>query len=349
VRSGRPGRDGARGTARATATFGAIVPTPTPTSVPASVVGPWCQVAAPRSLRATLGVFRHGHHDPTTSLGPGRFVRATLTPDGPGTLALCWSADPATIGDEALDASAWGPGADWLLARVDRLTGSSDHPVALRGSTTRADAVVADALRATRTFRYGASGTLYHELLPTIVEQRITAREALRQWAHLCLELGRPAPGPAGIVGAMRLPPEPETLARRPTWWFHPLGIEAKRARALVEVARHPRKLFEWADASSDEVANRLRRIPGVGPWTIGSVLGPALGDADAVAVGDYHFPHAITWALAGEVRGDDDRMLALLEPYRGHRGRVLRAVVRTVGTAPRLGPRRRILPMARW
>jgi 3-methyladenine DNA glycosylase/8-oxoguanine DNA glycosylase len=131
--------------------------------------------------------------------------------------------------------------------------------------------------------------------------------------------------------------------------WFHPLGIEQKRARPLVEVARHPAKLFEWADAPSDAVTRKLGLIPGIGPWTIGSVLGPALGDADAVATGDYHFPHAIAWALAGEARGDDARMLELLEPYRGQRGRVLAAVIRTFGGAPKFGPRQRILPMSQW
>ena len=77
-------------------------------------------------------------------------------------------------------------------------------------------------------------------------------------------------------------------------------------------------------------------------------MLGPALGDPDAVPVGDYHFPHAIAWALAGEARADDDRMLELLEPYRGQRGRVLAAVLGTAGGAPAFGPRRRVVPIAR-
>ncbi|MEZ5297750.1 MAG: hypothetical protein R2697_16170 [Ilumatobacteraceae bacterium] len=50
-----------------------------------------------------------------------------------------------------------------------------------------------------------------------------------------------------------------------------------------------------------------------------------ALGDVDAVIVGDYHFPNTVAWALAGEARGDDDRMLALLEPYSRQQGRVLK------------------------
>jgi 3-methyladenine DNA glycosylase/8-oxoguanine DNA glycosylase len=48
-----------------------------------------------------------------------------------------------------------------------------------------------------------------------------------------------------------------------------------------------------------------------------------ALGDPDAVSVGDYHLPHLVCWALAGERRGTDERMLELLEPYRGQRARV--------------------------
>jgi 3-methyladenine DNA glycosylase/8-oxoguanine DNA glycosylase len=48
-----------------------------------------------------------------------------------------------------------------------------------------------------------------------------------------------------------------------------------------------------------------------------------ALGDPDAVSVGDYHLPSLVCWALADEPRGTDERMLELLEPYRGQRARV--------------------------
>ena len=67
------------------------------------------------------------------------------------------------------------------------------------------------------------------------------------------------------------------------------------------------------------------------------------LGDADAVSVGDYHLPHTVSWALAGEARGSDERMLELLEPYRGHRGRVIRLLEAAGIAAPRRGPRLRL------
>lgn len=306
---------------------------------------PWTPIASARSLSRTLAAYRNGFADPTTRLEPGRFVRASLTPDGPGTLLLRWALDPAPPAGAGLVAEAWGPGAGWLLARVDDLTGAHDRAVAF----TTPHPTVERSLRLSRHTRIGASRGLYHQLLATILAQRITAREALRQWERLCRALGTPAPGPAPVIRGLLLPPEPGELHRRPAWWFHPLGIETKRARALTEVARHADKLWGWADAGAEAAAAKLALLPGVGPWTIGSVLGPCLGDPDAVPVGDYHFPNTVAWALAREPRADDARMLELLAPYAGQRGRVLRALVTTAGAAPSFGPRQRILPMSRW
>ena len=53
------------------------------------------------------------------------------------------------------------------------------------------------------------------------------------------------------------------------------------------------------------------------------------MGDPDAVAVGDYHLKNVVGYALAGEARATDERMLELLTPYAGQRGRVIRALLR--------------------
>ncbi len=226
-------------------------------------------------LRATLAWFRHGAGDPTTWLdvggrGPGavgRFVRATWTPDGPATLMIRWAPDTS------LSAESWGPGGDWLLARVPAMIGDLDagapelevdrHPV------------VAATASADRQVRLGASSTLYHELLPTIIEQRITSGEAKHQWSRLCHETSEAAPGP---FARLLLPPDPELLRRRPSWWFHPLGIERKRAQPLIEVARHASKMWAWADLEPVDAARMLRLIPGIGVWTVGCVLGTGAG-----------------------------------------------------------------------
>jgi 3-methyladenine DNA glycosylase/8-oxoguanine DNA glycosylase len=84
----------------------------------------------------------------------------------------------------------------------------------------------------------------------------------------------------------------------------------------------------------------RLESIGGIGPWTAAEIGRVAFGDPDAISVGDFHVPRLVCWALAGEPRGDDARMLQLLAPYEGQRGRVQRLLEASGIRAPRHGPR---------
>jgi endonuclease III len=291
------------------------------------------------AIAACLSAYRFGAGDPTTRLATrlatGEFWRASFTPDGPASLRITWDS-------QGLDAEAWGPGRAWMLAQSAAMTGAFDpgfefadaHPTVLRAQRNHPDV------------RFGASHMLFHELVPTILGQRVTAGEAIRQWHTLCRRLGKPAPGP---MPGLLLPPSPAALIGRPAWWFHPLGIEAKRAQALRAVAKHAEKLWAWAELPIADAEAKLALLPGVGPWTIGSVMSSAMGDPDAVAVGDFHLKNLVSYALAGEPRATDLRMLELLAPYAGQRGRVVRLLQLDGHSSPAFGPRQRILPIARW
>lgn len=305
------------------------------------------RAASPADAGSALSACRHGHLDPTTRLrsagrgasSRGEFVRAALTPDGPATVHVAWHR-----GDVVDVIGAWGPGAERLVERVPQLAGSDD-PGAV-DLEHAAHPVVAAAATAFRHTRIGRTCDPYADLLPTILGQRVTGGEAVRQWAALCRLLGEPAPGP---FHGLLLPPAPRVMAATPSWRLHRLGIERKRAAALVEVARHAPGLRRWSSLGPVEAAGRLALLRGVGVWTIGNVLRTSWGDPDAVAVGDYHHKNTVSWALAGEPRGTDDRMLELLEPYCGQRGRVVRLLGLHSGHAPAFGPRQRILPMRNW
>jgi 3-methyladenine DNA glycosylase/8-oxoguanine DNA glycosylase len=65
-----------------------------------------------------------------------------------------------------------------------------------------------------------------------------------------------------------------------------------------------------------------------------------ALGDPDAVSVGDAHLSHVVGFALAGRPRGTDEEMLELLAPWAGHRARVVRLLEGAGIGPPRYGPR---------
>jgi 3-methyladenine DNA glycosylase/8-oxoguanine DNA glycosylase len=286
------------------------------------------------NLRHTLGPLQHGGGDPTTRIGRLEAWWATRTDEGPGTLHLWWEG-------EHLRSEAFGPGSGSLLARVPALVGADDDRPVISGPHEAVVRAIAEA----PGLRIGRSGSLLHALVPTILAQRVTSGEATRAWRQLCHRLSEAAPGPPGLL----LPPDPEALAALPSWWFHPFGVERRRAEAIIRCARRAPSLERLTALAPHEAARRLATIPGIGAWTVGSVAGPVLGDPDAVPVGDFHLPHTVSWALAGERRGSDERMLELLAPYAGQRGRVVRALVLAGWQAPRLGPRQRIMPIARW
>ena len=90
---------------------------------------------------------------------------------------------------------------------------------------------------------------------------------------------------------------------------------------------------------TQDRIA-RLCSLPGIGPWTAAEAIRLALGDPDAVSVGDYHLPTLVCAALAGERGGTDERMLELLEPYAGQRARVVLLIEHAGSRAERHAPR---------
>lgn len=165
-----------------------------------------------------------------------------------------------------------------------------------------------------------------------ILQQRVTWREATRGFRAIAMAHGERDGGAVAFPGA-------EKLAGLPSWELARLGIDGRRARTLALLARaQVRRPFLSLTTPRDELARRLAAIPGIGPWTTAMILGAAAGDPDAVPVGDLHLPHLVSWALAGEPRGSDVRMLELLAPYAGHRFRVLRLLLAASLTPPRVG-----------
>lgn len=281
----------------------------------------------PLDVRNTFSLHRHGPRDPSIRIEPHGLWRATRTPEGPATLRL-----DVTGCDVA--ATAWGPGAGWLIDRASLFVGLDD-----RSTLEPRHPAVADLQRRLPGLRIGASHAVVEALVPAIIEQKVTSYEAHESYRHMMFSLSEPAPGPQRL----RLPPDPKVLAEQPYWVFHRFGIERKRADVIRAVCSRAARLEECIDLPAETTEARLRSFKGVGPWTVAEVTARALGDRDAVSVGDYHLPHLVAWVLAGELRADDARMLELLEPYRGERGRVIRLIECGAGRRPRRAPRRRI------
>jgi len=279
-------------------------------------------VAAPIDLRSTLAPLAHGRGDPTIRFADDAIWRATRTPGGAATIRL-------RVAPEGIEVAAWGAGSDEAVAGAQDLVGVHDQP----GRLVPRHRLIAELVRRHPGLRLPRTNRVFEALLPAICEQKVTGIEARAAFRGLVAAYGEPAPGPGGL----RLPPGPDVLAALPYFAFHRFGLERRRADLIVAAARLAPKLEGAAPAQADAL---MRAVPGIGPWTCAEVGRIAFGDPDAVSIGDYHLPNLVAWALAREPRGDDARMLELLAPYEGQRGRVQRLLEESGLHAPRYGPR---------
>jgi 3-methyladenine DNA glycosylase/8-oxoguanine DNA glycosylase len=294
-------------------------------------------LAVPLDLRLTLGLHGRGRYDPTLRFEvSGSVWRATRTDAGPVALFI-----ERIGGGSRVRARAWGPGAASALEQLDALLGLDDDPSAL----APAHPLIADLARRLPGLRIGRTGRVLEALVPAILEQKVTGAEASRAYRGILARWGEPAPGPAGARG-MRVPPEATVLAGLPYYAFHPIGLERRRAELIRLTAREAPRLERLVETAAGPGADplpayaALQRYSGIGPWTAAEVGARAFGDPDAVSVGDFHLPNLVAWTLAGEPRGTDERMLGLLAPYAGQRGRVIRLLEASGLEAPKYGPR---------
>ncbi len=274
---------------------------------------------------ATLGELRHGRGDPTIRFERGVVWRAARTADGPATTRIARARDGWRV-------SAWGAGAQSAVAAVPRLLGSEDDPAALVLKAGK----LRDAAARSRGLRFGRTDAVWPSLLPAICGQKVTSQQAHRAYFGILRRWGEDAPGP----GRLRLSPLPETIAALPYYELHPVGLEQRRALTLIRAAQAADRLQAAIALPPAAALSELRTVAGIGAWTAAEVARQAFGEPDAVSLGEFHVPHMVCWFLAGEARGDDARMLELLEPYRGQRARVVRLIERAGIQAPRYGPR---------
>lgn len=272
----------------------------------------------PLDLRRTLRPL-HGR------FGDDGWWMAARTPDGPGSLRVRRTREQV-IGE------AWGDGGAWMLDRLDSIVGFDDEPS--RFDTDHP--VVAPLHRANPGARFGKTEFVFPALLVAICGQKVTGHEAARAMYGLRRVFSRSAPGPNPDL---RLPPDPDALAEAPYHRFHRLHLEKRRADLIREVSKNAGRIESLSKEDPERAADYLQAFRGIAGWTTAKTLEVSHGDPDQVAVGDFHFKHVVVHHLTGRDRGSDEEMIELLEPFRPHRGRVIR-LLHLLGHEPSFGPR---------
>ncbi|WP_407938045.1 DNA-3-methyladenine glycosylase family protein [Nakamurella panacisegetis] len=283
----------------------------------------------PIDLAGTIGPLRHGPADPCHRVAAdGSTWRASLMPTGPVTYRL------SQLDRHRVRCQAWGAGASELIAGLDDLLGENDDSSTFAPQHPK----IVEAHRRHTGLRIPRSGRVMESLVPAILEQKVTGQEAFRAWRVLVGKFGDRAPGPA--PAGMRVPPSADVWRMVPSWEFHRAGVDPARSRTVVTAAKIARQLEGCVALGPVDAERRLRAVPGIGIWTAAEVAQRALGNADALSVGDYHLAGVVGWTLVGRPM-DDDEMVSYLEPLRPHRHRAVR-LLEISGQAfkPRFGPR---------
>ncbi|OII31714.1 3-methyladenine DNA glycosylase [Curtobacterium sp. MMLR14_010] len=283
----------------------------------------------PLDLAATLRPLQRGSGDPAFRVVGSDVWLALRTPAGPASVLLRRTGDAVAI-------SAWGDGATWAVEHAPDLLGRGDDWSDLDVTAHR---FVADARHRQPGLRLCRTNTVVAMLVPAIMEQKVTSRQAWGAWRYLLRRHGTAAPGPAPV--GMVVPPSAAEWARIPSWEWHRAGIEPGRSATVMRAVKVAASLERTLSLGRGGavVAARLQSIPGIGVWTAAETTQRSHGDPDSPSVGDFHVPALVGWALTGGPV-DDDGMLELLEPWRGHRHRVVRLIGGSGFRKPAFGPR---------
>jgi 3-methyladenine DNA glycosylase/8-oxoguanine DNA glycosylase len=287
-------------------------------------------VEGPLDLGQTMGRLGMSGDSAFRVFGRDTVVFATNTPAGAASARFVHR-------DRVVEVDAWGDGAAHVLARAHTLAGLHDRPLEFAPQHS----ALAALARRYAGLRLSAGADPIEIAMHAVFGQRVTAGEARQSWWRFARRYGEPAPGPLELT----TPPRAEIVVRLHRDNLLGVGLDLHRSRALIALAREADRLRATID-DVERVSARLRTLPGIGPWTIALVRHFSYGDARAVPLGDWHIGRDLCFALSGEERGDDARMLELLAPFAGNEGRVWRLISAAGIHHPRRSPGRARNPL---
>ena len=297
----------------------------------------------PLHLGQTLRVLGRGAEDPTCRILGEDCVWIT-TRWNRLPVSARFTRPAGATGTNPLDrdvlVEAWGPGGEGWLSTAPRWVGHEDSWEDFDSSAAFSELphTLVRARHEHPGLRLPATGNLLERAVVAILEQRVTAVEAVRAYRALLRWNAESAPGPA--PHGMRVPPTPEQWRRTPSWQWHRAGVDPARSATVMRTMHRAAALERLAlDPDPARVRTALQSIQGIGPWTAAEITECTHGDPDGVSVHDYHLADYVCWFF-DHAPGSDERMLELLEPWRGHRQRVVRLIKASGHRKPSFGPR---------
>jgi AraC family transcriptional regulator of adaptative response / DNA-3-methyladenine glycosylase II len=240
----------------------------------------------------------------------GAYRRSFAGADGAGVLAARLARDGRAIelGVRGARAARWID----VVRRVRRIFDLDADPLAI-ATCLGASPTLARSVRRTPGLRVPGAWDPFETLVRAMLGQQISVAAATTIAGRLARRFGEPV-GAAGEGGLTHVFPAARALAAAD---LTTIGLPRARARSLSEtasaVARDPELL--QAAPSLEALIDRLRALPGVGPWTAHYVAMRAFHEPDAFPTGDLVLRRA-----AGEVTARRlDELAEAWRPWRAY------------------------------
>ena len=226
--------------------------------------------------------------------------------------------------------------ADEGVGRLRRALGLDDdlRPFVER---FRWDPLVGPSLRRAPWLRVGRRPVAFEALAWAVCEQLIQLGRAQAIERRIVRALGPRCPRTG-----LRDLPAPGVLAGCPPALLESFDLAGHRARALVRCAREVAAgRIDLDDGDHERAWARLRRIPGVGAWTVECVALRGQGRLDQVPAGDLSLRKLVGRLRAGgdpAARAEEDEVRATFAPYGPWAGLAAAHALRTAALGPLTG-----------
>jgi AraC family transcriptional regulator of adaptative response / DNA-3-methyladenine glycosylase II len=202
-----------------------------------------------------------------------------------------------------------------IVTRVRRLLDLDADPARI-ALELRRDPLLAPRVARRPGLRLPGAWDPFECAVRAIVGQQVSVRAATTLAGRIARTFGRPVDGSDARLAHVF--PDPAALRAAP---LETIGLIASRAGAIraLAAAVADRTLALDGTLPAEEVALRLRALPGIGEWTTQYVLLRALGEPDAFPAGDL----GLRRAAGTGARGLSERALATRaeawRPWRGY------------------------------
>jgi 3-methyladenine DNA glycosylase/8-oxoguanine DNA glycosylase len=182
----------------------------------------------------------------------------------------------------------------------------------------RDDPVIGGSVRRRPWLRAPRRPEPFEALAWAICQQLIEYERALAIERRIVFAIGRQLHGTD--VGVLRDAPTPQALSGVSPAWLQSLDLAASRALAMIRVAREVAVgRIDLADGDHERAWQRLRAIPGIGPWTVEMLALHGQGRDDQVPAGDLGLLRRVGRVLSGgdqRAFADEGQVRSFFAPY---------------------------------